>query len=244
MVWNAQPGNPHKAHKMHPLIQVIKGNWQLSGGHKGSSSDDRTAGKKAVEDIDKFVAAGVTTMDTADIYGPSEKLIGDYIRGRPQGREGLELLTKFCRFGNDQVTVSQKSVTSVRAHRQPHLHRFFFPAHLSTAASSPLLPCHRSLLPAALRMPSLAQLPPTYLSLDKHNFTNPWPANTPGQSHRTRQHPLLRCSRPAARGRAPQYLHTHHPRIALVPDGSCPEPPCLQQRPLSSLHPACTRVRL
>lgn len=94
-------------------MQVIKGNWQLSGGHKGSQADDRTSGKKAVEDIDRFVSAGITTMDTADIYGPSERLIGDYIRGRPQGREGLEILTKFCKFGNEQVTISQKNVTAV-----------------------------------------------------------------------------------------------------------------------------------
>eukprot|EP00892_Ulva_mutabilis_P011889 jgi/Ulvmu1/9072/UM005_0167.1 len=93
------------------VSEVVKGNWQLSGGHKGSQSDDRTSGKKAVEDIDKFVSAGITTMDTADIYGPSEKLIGDYIRSRPQGREGLEILTKFCKFGNEQITINQKSVT-------------------------------------------------------------------------------------------------------------------------------------
>lgn len=95
-------------------VQVIKGNWQLAGGHKGSSSDDRTSGKKAVEDIDKFVSAGVTTLDTADIYGPSEKLIGDFIRGRPQGRTGVEVLTKFCKFGNEQITISQKNVSAVR----------------------------------------------------------------------------------------------------------------------------------
>lgn len=98
---------------------MIKGNWQLSGGHRGSSADDRTVGSKAVADFDAFVNAGVTTFDTADIYGPSEKLIGEYLRRRPEGKEGLQVLTKFCRFGNDQVTVNQKAVTSVRSQISP-----------------------------------------------------------------------------------------------------------------------------
>ena len=95
-------------------MQVIKGNWQLSGGHKGTSSDDRTAGSKAVADFDAFVQSGITTFDTADIYGPSEKLIGEYIKSRPQGKEGLQILTKFCKFGSEQVSINQKLVTAVR----------------------------------------------------------------------------------------------------------------------------------
>lgn len=95
---------------------MIKGNWQLSGGHKGTSSDDRTAGSKAVADFEAFVQSGITTFDTADIYGPSEKLIGEYIRSRPEGKEGLQVLTKFCKFGNEQVSISQSAVTSVCWH--------------------------------------------------------------------------------------------------------------------------------
>ncbi len=46
---------------------------------RGDGSTDRTYGQAAVEDIRKFVAAGVTTLDTADHYGPSEALIGRYL---------------------------------------------------------------------------------------------------------------------------------------------------------------------
>ena len=93
--------------------QVIKGNWQLSGGHKGDRGDDRTAGKQAIADFKAFVDAGVTTFDTADIYGPSESLIGDYINSRG-GAEGLQLLTKACKFGSDMQNVSQDSISAVR----------------------------------------------------------------------------------------------------------------------------------
>jgi aryl-alcohol dehydrogenase-like predicted oxidoreductase len=57
--------------------QVIKGCWQLSGGHRGDAASDRTAGSEAEQDFGAFAAAGITTFDTADHYGPSEQLIGE-----------------------------------------------------------------------------------------------------------------------------------------------------------------------
>ena len=99
--------------KTEALLQVIKGNWQLSGGHKGDRKDDRTAGKAAIADFATFVNAGITTFDTADIYGPSEGLIGEYIRSRPEGVEGLQILTKCCKFGGELQTVSQSSISQV-----------------------------------------------------------------------------------------------------------------------------------
>jgi aryl-alcohol dehydrogenase-like predicted oxidoreductase len=97
---------------MHGSMQVIKGNWQLSGGHRGNSADDRTRGDDALADFLVFEDAGITTFDTADIYGPSEALIGAYVRRRG-GSEGLQLLTKSCKFGNDMLTVSQRSISEV-----------------------------------------------------------------------------------------------------------------------------------
>ena len=70
-------------------------------------------GKQAIADFKAFVDAGVTTFDTADIYGPSESLIGDYINSRG-GAEGLQLLTKACKFGSDMQNVSQDSISAVR----------------------------------------------------------------------------------------------------------------------------------
>ena len=57
-------------------VQVVKGCWQLSGAHHGDRDSDRTAGEAAVRDFAAFQAAGVTTLDVADHYGPGEELIG------------------------------------------------------------------------------------------------------------------------------------------------------------------------
>ncbi|KAK9821998.1 hypothetical protein WJX81_006467 [Elliptochloris bilobata] len=92
------------------VSRVIKGCWQLSGGHKGQRASDRTAGKAAVEDFQPFVEAGITTFDTADIYGPSESLIGDYLERKGRGEPAVQVLTKFCCFGGDMRSVSAKSV--------------------------------------------------------------------------------------------------------------------------------------
>lgn len=81
-----------------PISRIIKGCWQLSGGHRGERASDRTSGDAAVQDFQKFVDAGITTFDTADIYGPSESLIGRYLASRG-GSEGVQVLTKFCCFG-------------------------------------------------------------------------------------------------------------------------------------------------
>ena len=106
---------------------MIKGNWQLSGGHSGDRADDRTRGSAAIADMATFVAAGVTTFDTADIYGPSESLIGDFIRRRG-GADGLQILTKSCKFGSDMVNVSKKSVAQVCSLAAP-LSRWVFVNH-------------------------------------------------------------------------------------------------------------------
>ena len=61
------------------ITRVIKGCWQLSGGHRGDSATDRTSGKSAIEDFSAFYDAGITSWDCADHYGPAEALIGRYL---------------------------------------------------------------------------------------------------------------------------------------------------------------------
>ena len=82
------------------VSRVVKGCWQLSGGHRGDAATDRTQGRKAVEDFRAFEMAGVTAFDTADIYGPSEQLVGQYLqdRGGAQAGHGVQVLTKLCVF--------------------------------------------------------------------------------------------------------------------------------------------------
>lgn len=82
------------------ISRVVKGCWQLSGGHVGEKATDRTSGQAAVDDFQLFVGAGITTFDTADIYGASESLIGRYLASHPAEKPNVEVLTKFCCFGD------------------------------------------------------------------------------------------------------------------------------------------------
>jgi aryl-alcohol dehydrogenase-like predicted oxidoreductase len=56
------------------ISRLLKGGWQLAGGH--GPVDVETA----VADMHAFVEAGITTFDCADIYAGVEALIGDFLR--------------------------------------------------------------------------------------------------------------------------------------------------------------------
>ena len=56
------------------ISRVIKGGWQLAGGH--GAVDE----KQAIQDMRAFVKAGITTFDCADIYTGVEELIGKFIK--------------------------------------------------------------------------------------------------------------------------------------------------------------------
>lgn len=58
---------------------LIRGGWQLAGGH---GAVDRAA---ALADMRAFVDAGITTFDCADIYTGVESLIGDFRASVPAG---------------------------------------------------------------------------------------------------------------------------------------------------------------
>lgn len=55
------------------ISKIIKGNWQLAGGH------GKVDKGKAIEEMFKFVEAGITTFDCADIYIGVEEMIGDFL---------------------------------------------------------------------------------------------------------------------------------------------------------------------
>ena len=55
--------------------RLIKGGWQLAGGH---GSVDRA---HAIADMVAFAEAGITAFDCADIYTGVEELIGEFLRG-------------------------------------------------------------------------------------------------------------------------------------------------------------------
>ena len=56
------------------IPQLIKGGWQLAGGH-GSVQPDA-----AIADMTAFADAGITAFDCADIYTGVEELIGRFLR--------------------------------------------------------------------------------------------------------------------------------------------------------------------
>ena len=71
------------------MFPIIKGGWQLAGGH-GPIDRDR-----AIDDMAAFVEAGVTAFDCADIYTGVEQLIGDFLRARTDLAPRVRVHTKF-----------------------------------------------------------------------------------------------------------------------------------------------------
>ena len=70
------------------IPRLVKGGWQLAGGH-GTVDHDA-----ALADMRAFVAAGMTSVDCADIYTGVEALIGDFVRARGSAAD-LQIHTKY-----------------------------------------------------------------------------------------------------------------------------------------------------
>jgi aryl-alcohol dehydrogenase-like predicted oxidoreductase len=71
------------------ISRLIKGGWHLAGGH----GDVDPA--QATRDMARFVEAGVTTFDCADIYTGVEELIGRFRREFPEHARRVRVHTKF-----------------------------------------------------------------------------------------------------------------------------------------------------
>lgn len=71
----------------HEISRVIRGGWQLAGGH---GPVDRAS---TIEDMIAFAEAGITTFDCADIYTGVEELIGAF-RTEFGNRHGAEALAR------------------------------------------------------------------------------------------------------------------------------------------------------
>ena len=75
------------------ISQTIQGYWQLAGGHGRYKETDALANMKA------HYEAGITTLDTADIYGKSEQIIGQFVSSSSQQQSPPPVVcTKFCCF--------------------------------------------------------------------------------------------------------------------------------------------------
>jgi aryl-alcohol dehydrogenase-like predicted oxidoreductase len=74
----------------YPISRLIRGGWQLAGGH-GEIARDR-----AIADMRAFLDAGITTFDCADIYTGVEEMIGAFRATLPSSdRARLRVHTKF-----------------------------------------------------------------------------------------------------------------------------------------------------
>lgn len=94
------------------ISRVIRGGWQLAGGH---GDIDRNT---AVEDMVAFADAGITTFDCADIYTGVEELIGQFrLRYRNlRGEEALNRIRVHTKFVPDLAvlpTISKSYVEGV-----------------------------------------------------------------------------------------------------------------------------------
>src|SRR5215218_5703438 len=76
-----------------PVSEVGLGCWQIGGDQWGDVPD-----ADARDVLDASAEAGVTFLDTADVYGAgrSEELIGRFLKER--GRERFFVASKFGRF--------------------------------------------------------------------------------------------------------------------------------------------------
>ncbi|WP_417417907.1 aldo/keto reductase [Hoeflea sp.] len=81
----------------HRISRVIKGGWQLAGGH--GDIDRQTS----IEDMIAFADAGITTFDCADIYTGVEALIGGFRKEyeRVRGAEALSRVKVHTKFVPD-----------------------------------------------------------------------------------------------------------------------------------------------
>lgn len=87
------------------ISRVIRGGWQLAGGHGAIDGDS------AVEDMIAFADAGITTFDCADIYTGVEQLIGRFrvTYGNLRGQEALSRIRVHTKFVPDLAVLPRIS---------------------------------------------------------------------------------------------------------------------------------------
>lgn len=87
------------------VSRVAKGNWQLAERHSAAYDQD-----EAVEDMRRFVEAGINAFDCADHYVGVEDLIGRFRAKYPSLARGLRVSTKYTPDLDLLPTLSQRDV--------------------------------------------------------------------------------------------------------------------------------------
>ena len=126
------------------VSRVIKGGWHLAGGHGNISEQD------ALQDMLRFVEAGITTFDCADIYTGVEELIGKFIKQQSDAFKSgnlprVQVHTKYVPDYNalatltkaDTVKIIDRSLRRLGVERldlvQFHWWDYQFPNYIETA---------------------------------------------------------------------------------------------------------------
>jgi aryl-alcohol dehydrogenase-like predicted oxidoreductase len=91
------------------VSRIIKGGWQLAGGHGQISQE------AAIEDMFRFVDSGITAFDCADIYTGVEQLIGEFLREfrRRRGPSAAQKIQVHTKFVPDLEALSKLSRAQV-----------------------------------------------------------------------------------------------------------------------------------
>ncbi len=97
---------------LYNISRVIKGGWQLAGGHGPIEQ------QQALADMRLYVRAGITTFDCADIYTGVETLIGEFLhRYRDDFRSGalpeVQIHTKYVPDLDSLSSLSKANVESI-----------------------------------------------------------------------------------------------------------------------------------
>jgi aryl-alcohol dehydrogenase-like predicted oxidoreductase len=87
------------------ISRVAKGNWQLAERHSSAYDKD-----EAVEDMRRFVEAGINAFDCADHYVGVEDLIGRFRRKYPELGRALRVSTKYTPDLELLPTLSKRDV--------------------------------------------------------------------------------------------------------------------------------------
>ncbi|MBU4528119.1 MAG: aldo/keto reductase [Hoeflea sp.] len=103
----------------HRISRVIKGGWQLAGGHGEINRET------VIEDMIAFADAGITTFDCADIYTGVEALIGAFRAeyARVRGAEALDRIKVHTKFVPDLGKLATLSKADVAAAIETSLSR-------------------------------------------------------------------------------------------------------------------------
>ncbi len=95
----------------HRISRVVKGGWQLAGGH---GEVDRDA---SITDMAAFYDAGITTFDCADIYTGVEEMIGAFRSdlARARGKAALDALRVHTKYVPNLESLAQLRKSDVEA---------------------------------------------------------------------------------------------------------------------------------